>query len=183
MTLRDKITHPLRTADAWWIRKSPQRRLDRDGIAICAQLGFLGPTLSVALIGPAPASVLTGMGPHLQVSMCICIVVGLGIMLHGSLCGFPWYFPNTPVKRSYTRGYTGAPAAVIGLSVYAYYIITNTQTWSSALSAGVTPLLALGITIQAVLYWLEVRRIENVEDILIANAKGLVVEDAYNDDP
>lgn len=181
-TLRHKLAHPLRTADAWWVRKSPQRRLDRDAIAICAQFGFAGPTLSIALVGPAPTSVLEDMAPSLQITMCICIVIGLLTMLHGSLSGFPWYFPNAPVKRCYVRGYTGAPAAVIGLSVYAYYIIENTNTWPSALSAVVTPLLALGISIQAMLYWLEVRRIENVEDILIADAKNMV-SDEHDDNP
>jgi len=109
----------------------------------------------------------------------MCIVIGLAMMLHGALSGLPWWFPKRSVKRSYMSGYTGAPAAVTGLGVYAYFIISNTQTWSSALSAVLTPFLALGITIQALVLWLEVRRIEAVEDRMIATA--VTADDQHRD--
>lgn len=176
-----KVVHPVNALDTWWLRKSSQRRLDRNAIGICALFGFVGPTLSVILVGPAPSSALSGMPDGLQISMCVCIVVGLLTMLYGALSGFPWWFPNTPIRRSYAMGYTGAPAAVIGLGVYAYFIIMNTQTWSSALSAVLTPVLALGISIQAFTYWLEVRRIEAVEDRVLATAR-IVVDDEHRDD-
>ena len=175
------MIHPLRWLDRWWMKTSPKRRLDRDAIGVTALMGFAAPTLSISLVGPTPTSVLRDMSDDLQISMCVCIVLGLLVMLHGVLLGSPFYFPKAPVKRSYTRGFTGAPAAVLGLGVYSYYIIENTQTWASALSAMLTPLLALGITIQAFIYWLEVRRIEVVETRLIKQTK-VAIANEHSDD-
>jgi hypothetical protein len=172
-----KLIHPMRTLDAWWQVRSPERRLDRDPIGLAALIGFAGLTSSILLVGPTPNSSLVDMPNGLQVLMCGCIVLGLLRMAYGALRGLPWFFPSTTVKRSYTIGFTGAPAAVFGLGVHSFYIITNPETWTSALSAGLTPLLAVGISAQAFLYLLEVRRIERVENALIREAKAVIADE------
>lgn len=154
--------------DAWWARVAPERRIDFNFGNICMLIGLMLPALSIVLQGPSPNSVLEGMGDLLQISMCFCIFVGCGLKLHGALAGRRWYFPKHDLKRCYSYGVTGAPMATAGAFVYGWFILSNTPTFLSALGGVSTPMFGLGISMQAVLYWLEVRRIRRNEEIIAA---------------
>lgn len=133
-------------------------------------IGLMLPTLSIVLQGPVPNSALEDMHEGLQVAMCAAIFLGCGTKLHGALSGSKWYFPKTRLAKAYRWGYTGAPLATMGTWVYAYYILSGTETFWSALSGISTPMFGLGISIQALFYWLESRRIDNAEWILTRQA-------------
>lgn len=145
--------------------------MDHSPANFCVLIGLMLPSLSIVLLGPSPTSVLTGMSSDMQVAMCACIFSGLAVKVHGALSHTRWWFPRTTLRRCYQLGYTGAPIAVGGLLVYGFYILSNTPTALSALGAVLTPFLGLGIGLQAVVYWLESRRIENNERALIREAK------------
>jgi hypothetical protein len=148
-----------------------ERRIDFNLGNLCMLVGLMLPALSIVLQGPTPNSVLTDMGEGLQVSMCFCIFTGCGLKLHGALAGRRWYFPRTNLKRCYGYGVAGAPMAAVGAFVYGWFILSNTPTFLSALGGVSTPMFGLGIASQAVLYWLEARRIRHNEIILAARKK------------
>jgi hypothetical protein len=153
--------------DQWWTEKSPKRRIDRNAGNMCMLLGLMLPSLAIILQGPIPNSILDDMPVALQLSMCVCIFSGCGIKLHGAMSGSRWYFPRTPLTKSYRWGYTGAPMATVGAFVYGWYILSGTPNYLSALGGVSTPMFGLGISIQAVFYWLESRRIERNQRVLI----------------
>lgn len=163
MTPRNLLAH----IDKRWADRAPQRRLDRNAANVCMLLGLMLPSMSIILQGPTPSSVLQDMPTGLQIGMCACIFIGCGIKLHGALAGSRFYFPHADLKTCYRWGYTGAPMATMGSFVYGYYILSGTSTFLSALGGVSTPMFGLGIAIQAVFYWLESRRIEHTEAILI----------------
>lgn len=172
MKLPQFLRHPVESLNDWWARASPERRLDHNLANICTLIGLILPSLSIVLIGPVPSSALANMPPNLQIGMCACIFGGCATKLHGALSHTRFWFPNTPIRRCYQIGYSGAPAASAGLLVYGYFLMLNTVTWLSALGAVLTPMLGIGIGLQAVVYWLEARRIEHVELNMIREAQA-----------
>ena len=121
--------------------------------------------MAIILKGPLPSSAVANMSETLQISMCACIFFGCLIKLHGACIGARWYpFRMHHVQQAYRWGYTGAPAAVAGLGVYSYYLFlaTNGNIWG-AISACLTPALGIGIGLNAIMYWLESRRIDRIE--------------------
>ena len=159
--------HPVRALDNWWENISPKRRIDRNAGNMCMLIGLMAPTLSIVLKGPAPSSVVSGMSDSMQMMMSAAIFLGCGIKLHGALCGARWYFPKTILKKCYRYGYSGAPAAVVGLGVYSYYIFVNLPNFYAVIGAMLTPMMGLGIGIQAVFYWLESRRLARNENEML----------------
>lgn len=149
--------------DRWWERVSPQRRIDFNLGNMFMLLGLLFPSLSIMLQGPVPNSTLSEMPEWLQVFMCVLIFFGCGMKLHGALAHRRFYFCNTSLKRCYRYGVAGAPAATSGLLVYGYFLLSSTPTFLSAMSTMGTTFFGIGISGQAVLYWLEARRIERNE--------------------
>ena len=160
----------LAAMDSWWSENSPKRRLDRNAGNLCMLIGLMFPCLSIILQGPVPNSALADMPNGLQIAMCVCIFGGCGIKLHGALSGMRFYFPKTPLKKSYRWGYTGAPVATMGCLVYGYFILSGTPNFLSALGGVATPMFGLGISIQAIFYWLESRRIARNEQVLTEQA-------------
>lgn len=130
-------------------------------------IGLMLPSMSIILQGPTPNSVLADMPTWLQIAMCGCIFGGCGIKLHGALTGSRFYFPRTSLTTSYRWGYTGAPMATVGALVYGWFILSGTPTFLSALGGVSTPMFGIGISIQALFYWLESRRIARNERTLI----------------
>lgn len=181
MTLKrlwHNVTHPITALDNWWFRNSPDRRLDRNFGNICMLIGLMFPTLAIVLVGPVPNSQLALMPNWLQIWMCAFIFFGCGTKLHGAMSGSRWYFPKIGVKKAYSYGFIGAPFATTGLLIYGYFILTNTQTWVSALGGILTPMLGIGIGLQAIQYWLEWRRIDRNEAKMISIAKKKVSNDS-----
>ena len=178
---RHAFRHPIRMLDCWWLEASPQRRLDRNPGNLCMLLGLMLPCLAIILQGPVPNSALRLMPEGLQVAMCACIFGGLGIKLHGAMSGSRFYFPRTSLKKSYQWGYTGAPVATMGTFVYGYYILAGTPNFLSALGGVSTPMFGMGVSITAVLYWLESRRIERNEQILTEQAVEVIRNDLDTD--
>lgn len=156
--------NPIARMDDWWEKHAATHRLDRNPANFCMLLGLVLSSLSIILRGPVPNSALSEMGDNLQLSMCGCIFGGLCIKLYGILGHSRWFRPGMSLRKAYQKGYQGAPVAAAGMFVYAYYLEANTSTWTSALGAALTPFLGLGILLQGILYWLEARRIEHVED-------------------
>lgn len=165
------VSHPVQSADDWWLRVSPRRRLDRNAGNMFMLIGLMLPTLSIVLRGPTPNSVLNGMPEYLQVWMCAFIFGGCGLKLYGALSGFKYFRPNVHLKDCYKWGFIGAPLASTGAIVYGYYILSNTENFWSALSGVSTPMFGIGISVQAFFYWLEWRRIERNEHLYIREAK------------
>lgn len=157
--------------DRWWDRKAASRRIDRNAANMCMLIGLMLSTLSIILQGPVPNSLLDNMEPELQIAMCTCIFGGCALKLHGALSGMRFYFPKTPVARCYRYGVSGAGPAFAGMCVYGYFILSNTQTFLSALGGVATPMFGVGLLIQAGFYWLEARRIESNERQLITAIK------------
>jgi hypothetical protein len=166
--------------DTWWATISPRRRLDRSAGNMFMLIGLMLPSLAIVLQGPVPNSALEDMPDYLQVGMCGCIFVGCGIKLHGALSGSRWYFPRTSLKKAYRWGYTGAPMATVGCWAYGWFILAGTPNFLSALGGVATPMFGLGISLQALFYWLESRRIDRAEHTLIEQAQA---EIAYDRDP
>lgn len=160
--------------DLWWSINSPKRRIDHNAANLYMLAALILSSLSIVLQGPVPSSVLEDMPDGLQVAMCACISIGCSIKLHGALSGSRWYFPKTRLKKSYRWGYTGAPMATVGCLVYGWFILSGTDTFLSALGGVATPLFGIGISHQAVLYWLESRRIAHNEHALIEQAKEVI---------
>ena len=177
-TLVRNLVHPIRALDGWWTEVSPQRRMDRGAANICMLIGLIFPTLAIVLVGPVPSSVLERMPEWLQVWMCGCIFFGCSIKLHGVCTGSRFWFPHTSVKKSYSYGFIGAPLASAGLFVYGWFILAYTPNFVAALSGVLTPMLGLGIGLQAFFYWLEWRRIDRVEDQMIVTAKEELQSDS-----
>lgn len=177
-TLWHNTMHPIEALDHWWFRVSPDRRLDRNAGNIAMLIGLMCPSLAIILTGPVPNSTLTAMPDWLQVWMCAFIFLGCGIKLHGALSGSRWWFPHKKLKDSYSMGFIGAPFAASGLWVYGWFILANTPNLFSALGGVLTPILGVGIGFQAVLYWLEWRRITRNEAIMIAEAKAHIQDDS-----
>lgn len=173
MKLKPWVRHPVVSLDHWWMTIAPERRIDFNFGNMGMLFGLICSTLSIMLQGPIPNSILEGMSEQLQVMMCFCIFGGCGIKLHGALAGRRFWFPNMTLQRCYQLGYTGAPMATAGALVYGYYILNNAFQQSdsytiflSATSGVATPSFGIGISLQAVLYWLEARRIERNEKII-----------------
>lgn len=165
------VRHPIRTLDLWWLNHSKERRLDRGPANMCMLIGLMLPSMSIVLLGPTPTSALNEMPADLQMAMCLCIFTGCIMKMHGALSRSRFWFPRKPVKHCYQIGYRGAPIATSGLFVYSYFLLNITPNWLSALAVVLTPMLGLGIGLQAGTYWLEVRRIERDELALIRQAK------------
>lgn len=157
---------PITRLDEWWTKKSPARRLDFNLGNLMMLIGLLLPSFSIVVRGPNPASVIAEMSVSLQVMMCACIFGGCALKLHGAMAGRRFWFPNMSLKRCYQFGYTGAPAATAGCLVYGYYLVTGNPDFWVAMGAVSTPIFGIGISGQAILYWLEVRRISRNEVIL-----------------
>jgi hypothetical protein len=166
------LRHPVSSLDDWWSKVSPERRLDHNLDSICMLVGLALPALSIVLIGPAPTTTVADMSPNLQIAMCACIFGGCVMKLHGVFSHTRFWFPNTPIRRCYQIGYSAAPAATAGLLVYGWFLVTNTETWLSAVGAVLPPMLGFGIGLQSVMYWLEARRIERVELHMIRKAQA-----------
>lgn len=163
--------HPIVALDLWWEVKSQNLRLDHNFANLCMIIGLICASASTLLVGPTPTSALRVMPPNLQMAMCSCIFGGLLIKLQGVAAHSRFWFPRWSLRRCYQLGYNGAPIAAGGLFVYGFYLIENSQYWTSALAAVLTPLLGLGVLGQGVVYWLEARRLERVERELIRIAK------------
>lgn len=179
MAILAALRHPIRALDDWWFRVSPNRRLDRNMGNLCMLIGLIFPTFVIMVRGPAPSTALHAMPKWLQAWMCGFIFFGCLIKLHGVLSGTRWYFPHSTVKRCYSYGFIGAPIASSGLLVYGYFLISAVPNWIAAISATLTPMLGLGIGFQGIVYWLEWRRIDRNEEIMIRQAKTIVA--AAND--
>lgn len=163
--------HPMLSMDRWWVKVSPERRLDRNAGNMAMLVGLMTPTLSIILRGPTPNSALNDMPDGIQIWMCAFIFGGCGLKLFGALSGFPWFRPKAKLKDCYKWGFVGAPMATAGALVYGWYILSATENLWSALSGISTPCFGVGISIQAFIYWLEWRRIDHAEETLIAEAK------------
>lgn len=163
--------------DDWWERASPKRRIDMNFGNMFMLAGLILPALSIVLRGPVPTSALNDMPDTLQIAMCGCIFFGCGMKLHGAIAGRRFYFPHTTLKRCYRYGYTWAPLATAGTWVYGWYIINGTPNFWSAMGGISTPLFGLGISLQAVLYWLEYRRINRNEKHLTAQKLAEIADD------
>lgn len=161
------MTHPVRKLDRWWRSLVDHRRIDSSLGNMFMLIGLMFPALSIVLNGPVPTSVLAEMPNGMQVLMCACIFLGCGMKLHGALAGRRFWFPNTPLARCYRYGVTGAFPASMGTWVYAGYILPNTENFSSAMGAVSTPMFGMGVALQAFLYWLEARRIEQNQVLLM----------------
>lgn len=168
---------PIKALDVWWEKTSPKRRLDHHPLYVCVLVGLLGPALSIVMFGPLPASALAGMSDTLQVMLCTLLVMHSVIGLHAVFLGTRFYLKG-PLKRAYRLGYSAAPAGVASLFVYGVVVLANAfQSVSakimvmSALSGILTPLLGLGVALQALLFWLESRRIERNEKHIIAGMR------------
>lgn len=175
--MRKLLTH----TDQWWAHAAPQRRLDRNAGNLSMLLGLMLPSLSIILQGPSPNSVLVDMSDDLQITMCAWIFLGCGIKLHGAMSGSRWYFPKTELKNSYKYGYIGAPIATAGALVYGWFILSATPTFLSALGGVSTPCFGIGISVMAVFYWLESRRIHQRERVLTREAKARLADDRRHD--
>jgi len=92
------------------------------------------------------------------------------------MAGSKYFRPKMSVKQCYTYGFIGAPLASSGLFVYGYFILAFTPNFVAALSGILTPMLGLGIGLQALLYFLEYRRIDHAEEVLIDQAKAALGE-------
>ncbi len=167
--------------DDWWDRTAPTRRLDRNGANMALLIGLVLSTFSIILIGPAPSSSLRHMSLGLQLGMSCCIFFGCLTKLHGALSHSRFWFPNTKIKTCYQIGFGGAPLASSGLFVYGWYLVENTPSWTSALSAVLTPLLGIGILVQSVFYLLEARRIGRNERLIIEQTKQVIREQRLAD--
>lgn len=169
--VRNWLRHPIVSLDVWWERKAPTLRLDHYPANLFLLVGLIFWTISVIRLGPAEGSPLRVMPPWLELSMAVCILVGCLVKLHGVLSHSRFWFSNTPLRRCYQLGYTGAPIAASGLFVYGWYILEHTPTWTSALAGLLAPLLGAGILLQGCVYWLESRRLEHFEHRMISIAK------------
>lgn len=165
---------PLHRIDTWWDERAPRRRIDSNFGNGFMLVGLMLPSLSIILRGPTPNSALLDMPEGLQISMCALIFIGCVMKLHGALAGRRFYFPHTPIKRCYTWGYSGAPLASVGCITYGYFILSNTENFWSALGGVATPMFGIGISAQAVLYFLEYRRIDNNETRLRQQVQNAV---------
>lgn len=183
MSVKDVARHPIHTLDAWWDKASKERRLDHSPSNLFMIVGLMLSSLSIILQGPSPSSAVIGMPIELQVAMCGCIFGGLTIKFEGALSHTRFYRRDRPLKKCYQRGYTGAPLASSGLFVYGWYILSNTPNWLSALGSVLVAFLGAGVSAQAVLYWLEARRIERNERALIkAYVQQAVIDDEHDHD-
>jgi hypothetical protein len=169
-----RLLHPVKALDDWWFRVSPDRRLDRNLGNFCMLLGLMFPTAVIMLTGPSPRTALTEMSRWLQTWMCAFIFLGCLLKMHGVLAGTRWYFPKMTVKRCYSFGFIGAPFASSGLLVYGYFLISSVPNWIAAVSTVLTPMLGVGIGLQGFIYWLEYRRIDHNEAIMIEQAKTII---------
>lgn len=160
------LRHPIKWLDHWW--RNRRKRIDRGPANFCALIGLVLPAFSIVWQGPVPSSSLTQMSDELQIAMCACIFVGGLWKLHGVLCGSRWWFPRKPLKHCYQYGYQGAPIITSGLFVYGWYLAASTPNFLSALGTVLAPLLGLGIGLQGVEYWLEVRCMEDEEHVRLA---------------
>jgi hypothetical protein len=167
--------------DCWWTKTSPERRVDFNLGNLCMLLGLMIPSLSIVLRGPIEVSVVNDMPEWLQVGMCALIFVGCGMKLHGAIGGRRFYFPNMSLKRCYRWGYTGAPLATIGSFVYGYYLVSGLNDFWSAMGSISTPIFGIGVSAQAVIYRLEVRRIERNEAVLTESRKSAKQEERHED--
>lgn len=177
-TWRFRLRHPIQSLDIWWAVTADCRRLDHAPANACMIVGLMLSTMSILLQGPSPNSTLEGMTPDLQMFMCLCIFVGLGIKLHGALAHTRFFRRNMPLRKCYEYGYRGAPLASSGLFVYSWYIISNTVGWLSALGSVLVGFLGFGILLQGMAYWLESRRLETLEHQLILSAQQTKADDA-----
>ena len=152
--------------DRWWEGASRERRIDFNLGNEALLLGLSIPAMSIILNGPVPNSSLIRMPIWLQIAMCVCIFVGCLMKLHGAMSGHRWWFPQTPLKRSYTYGFAGAPIAFVGCVTYSWFILGSVENFWSAMSSIGILFFGTGILGQAILYLLEYRRIDRNEHTL-----------------
>lgn len=162
--------------DAWWIIASKKRRIDRNAGNMCMLMGLIFPSFVIFLRGPSPISPVADMPIYLQVWMCAFIFFGCCLKLHGVLAHSRFYFPHLSLKKCYMYGFIGAPMAVSGLAVYSIFLLMATPDFWAAITAVLTPFLALGVGIQAFFYWLEFRRIEHNEEDITDNIADILKE-------
>lgn len=149
--------------DHWWEEASPNRRIDLNFGNMGLLLSLILPSLAIAIRGPSASSPLVHMSIDLQKYMCGCIFIGCGMKLHGAMAGRRFWFPATTIKRCYAYGFSGAPIATAGLITYGYFILSYVPSPWALMTGLSTPLFGVGIAAQALLYYLEYRRIDRNE--------------------
>jgi hypothetical protein len=161
----------LKRLEIAWSEWSKKRRIDSNFGNLFMLVGLMAPALSIVMNGPVPSSSLADMSDLLQILMCTFMFIGCGTKLFGALAGRRWFFNRMPLWTCYRLGVTGAFFASPAGWVYGYYLFNNTPNAWSAVAAVSTPCFATGIALQAVLYWLEARRLERNMAIGVAKAR------------
>lgn len=152
-----KCPHPSQSLDNWWTNQAPRHRLDRGPTYICNMIPIWLYSLSTILFGPVPNSSVAELPDYIQIMLSLCIFMGATICLYGT-CR-----PGLDPRFSYKLGYSAAPATSLGLFVYGWAIISGTPNWTSALGGLVGPFMGLGAALNAIGFWLEIRRLSRVD--------------------
>lgn len=160
MGFRAIVSHPARVLDDWWGLQAPKHRLDRGPSYICNMIPIWLYSLSTILFGPVPNSSVAELPDYLQMMLAFCIFMGATICLYGTIK------PRADPRYSYRLGYSAAPATSIGLFVYGWAIINDTPNWTSAFAGLVGPFMGIGALLNALGFWLEIRRLNRVDAVL-----------------
>ena len=153
--------------DSWWTRHSDGRRYDRGPMYLCVLAGMFLYAFSMLLKGPVPqGSVDSALNTSTQAMLSTSIVIGAASMLFGSAAGSRFFFPKWQRTRCYQVGIAGVPISVTGLIIYSWAIISETQNFLSAMGGAMTPLMAIGLSVNGFYFTLEIRRIERNVDVI-----------------
>lgn len=160
--------HPIRTLDTWWYEQAPAHRLDRGPMYVCVMIPTWLYSGSILAIGPVPNSaVAEELSEPLQYMLAFAMFAGIGACLVGSLLGSSFFKPKFDIRRSYRIGYSAAPISAAALIAFGWAVVNNTANPTSAFGGLVGPAIGLGLLLNAIGFWLEVRRLDRTMTMIV----------------
>lgn len=156
-----------RKIDGWWTRHSDGRRYDRGPMYLSVLVGLFLTAISMLLQGPTPTGPISAaLDAASQTTLATSMLIGTGSMLFGSAAGARFFFPKWQRTRCYQVGIAGVPISVTGLVMYSWATITETPNFLSAMGGAMTPLMAIGLSVNGFYFTLEIRRIERNVNVI-----------------
>jgi hypothetical protein len=150
------VIHKL---DDWWETHSAGRRYDRGPMYFWMMVAALITGISLIILGPSPTGPVSKTDPSVQNILAWILTIGAGASTFAASTGSRFWFPRWSRVLSYGVGMVGIPLVCASMLFYGYAVLQNTPNFLSTVGGAFCPLLALGAAINAVYFYLEVRRI------------------------
>lgn len=151
----------LAALDNWWTHHVEDLRFDRAPMYVCVIFGSLFVAVSLYLVGPPPGSAVNTLSIDFQKLLAAVLGFGCCVALFGTFAGSKLFFPNLNRQTTYKIGLAAAPAIISSMVVYSWTVMTEVESFTSALGGLIAPAIAFGNMVEASIFFFELRRISH----------------------